>query len=65
MTCVHHFIIDEPNGPTSKGKCKKCGLESEFPNSVDYQDWCTWRDLPDKEEARTDAAFAEIIALGE
>ena len=27
--CQHHWIIDTPNGPTSQGKCKKCGISHE------------------------------------
>ena len=34
--CVHHFLLEPPNGPTSKGVCKKCGLEREFNNSESY-----------------------------
>ncbi len=30
--CVHHWIIDTPEGPTSLGQCKKCGLAREFCN---------------------------------
>ena len=31
-TCVHHWLIEEANGPTSNGRCKKCGAERTFPN---------------------------------
>lgn len=30
--CVHHWIINEPDGPTSEGVCKKCGAKKLFPN---------------------------------
>ncbi len=30
--CYHHWIIESPNGPTSKGVCKYCGAEREFSN---------------------------------
>lgn len=33
MSCVHHWVIDPPNGPTSVGVCKNCGEEREFPNA--------------------------------
>jgi len=33
-TCVHHWMIESPNGPVSKGKCEKCGEERMFLNSV-------------------------------
>lgn len=34
MTCCHHFLIAFPQGPRSKGRCKRCGEEREFLNSV-------------------------------
>tara|TARA_B100001146_G_C15835496_1_gene286892 strand:+ start:269 stop:532 length:264 start_codon:yes stop_codon:yes gene_type:complete len=34
-----HWIIEPPNGPTSIGKCKKCGTEREFRNSFEYNTW--------------------------
>lgn len=33
-----HFIIATPNGVTSRGVCKRCGVERQFPNAG--------RDLP-------------------
>ena len=24
--CMHHWVIDQPNGPTSEGICKICGM---------------------------------------
>ena len=33
-TCVHHWMIESPRGPTSKAKCKKCGVEREFANFI-------------------------------
>jgi len=36
--CIHHFRIALPNGPTSAGRCLKCGLVRQFANySVDMQ----------------------------
>jgi len=31
--CQHHWIIDQPNGPTSWGECKHCGSRREFLNN--------------------------------
>ncbi|KKN75241.1 hypothetical protein LCGC14_0382400 [marine sediment metagenome] len=31
--CVHHFIIEEPRGPISIGKCQICGEKREFANA--------------------------------
>jgi hypothetical protein len=33
--CMHHWIIEPPDGPTSKGYCKYCGAVAEFFN--DYR----------------------------
>jgi hypothetical protein len=33
--CVHHWILDAPNGATVKGICKKCGAEREFSSLCD------------------------------
>ena len=31
-TCRHHWIIETPSGPFSKGVCKLCGEEKDFEN---------------------------------
>ena len=32
--CQHHWLIDPPTGGSvSKGKCRSCGEERDFPNS--------------------------------
>lgn len=38
-TCVHHWVIDPPEGPVSRGVCKKCGAVQEFPNYFPYSKW--------------------------
>lgn len=30
--CCHHWLIEAPNGPMSKGICKYCSEEREFSN---------------------------------
>lgn len=30
--CAHHWDIETPAGPTSRGRCRHCGLEREFVN---------------------------------
>ena len=37
--CVHHWVIDPPNGAVSQGRCKVCGEEKEFRNSFEYSSW--------------------------
>lgn len=39
VDCVHHWVIDPPNGAVSKGRCKACGEEKEFRNSFEYSSW--------------------------
>ena len=31
---AHHWIIEEPTGPVSKGVCKLCGASQEFSNRI-------------------------------
>ena len=31
--CKHHFLLEDADGPTSVGICKKCGERREFSNS--------------------------------
>ena len=33
--CAHYWVIDSPNGITSTGRCKRCGLVKEFYNDFD------------------------------
>ncbi|MBF6601214.1 MAG: hypothetical protein IVW36_11965 [Dehalococcoidia bacterium] len=42
--CAHHWVIASPNGETSRGRCKRCGTEKEFPNSAEDGLW--ERDVP-------------------
>ena len=35
--CRHHWLIEPPSGPTSHGRCKRCGEERYFINST--ADW--------------------------
>jgi hypothetical protein len=37
--CVHHWIIDAPNGRESVGSCKHCGVTKEFSNSTESVMW--------------------------
>ena len=33
--CIHFWIIEFHEGPVSTGKCKRCGIEKRFFNSLD------------------------------
>jgi len=37
--CMHHWVIESPEGPTSRGECKLCGASDEFKNYVPYPSW--------------------------
>ena len=40
VPCPHHWIIEKPDGPVSTGRCRMCGEEREFSNSVEtYGGW--------------------------
>ena len=34
--CAHHWVIESPAGPTSRGCCTLCGAENDFPNYAQY-----------------------------
>lgn len=38
LLCVHVWDIDQANGPTSKGTCKRCGEAREFLNAIPEDD---------------------------
>ena len=39
VECRHHWRIASPNGATSRGVCKRCGAERDFPNSTNESVW--------------------------
>lgn len=38
---AHHWVIDEPGGPVSAGRCKYCGATKPFKNWVEEADFLT------------------------
>lgn len=66
--CVHHWMIEPPNGPLSKGTCRKCNAEAMFPNNVvgisawwDLADMASKRRFEAKErKTRMDFALSSI-----
>ena len=46
----HRWVIDEPNGPVSRGRCKVCRIERDFKN------WLAESDFTTNEEYRQAAA---------
>jgi hypothetical protein len=39
QSCRHHWIIETPNGATSRGFCKRCGSAKRFPNAAEDARW--------------------------
>ena len=33
-SCKHHWLIEPPTGPASRGECRHCGAERIFMNST-------------------------------
>jgi len=33
--CIHSWVIESPNGATSRGVCKKCYKTKRFPNGLE------------------------------
>ncbi len=48
--CMHHWLIESPNGPVSVGVCKICGEKGEFKNSIQGSGWD--RENPQSKRAR-------------
>ncbi len=38
-TCVHHWLIEAPNGRESVGRCSRCGTAKSFTNSTEAVMW--------------------------
>lgn len=37
--CAHHWVIETPSGPLSKGVCRICGMEKKFQNYLENSVW--------------------------
>ena len=37
--CEHFWMIESPNGPTSKGSCRVCGETRDFVNYLESSAW--------------------------
>ena len=53
--CCHYWIIEPPQGPTSRGVCKFCGAVKEF-DSYGPESWSLWD--------RDTSASAEPLGAG-
>lgn len=56
--CVHHWIIEEPNGKMSEGQCIDCGGKKQFLNS--QEDWL--RD--DEDESTVSSSWRTVGSFG-
>jgi hypothetical protein len=52
--CIHHWIIDPPSGPTSKGRCKRCGEKRTFANTIIDNHMGDWSRIAQARDNRTD-----------
>jgi len=39
----HHWVIEAPKGPISKGKCRFCGFTQDFDNTIAENIWSNGR----------------------
>jgi hypothetical protein len=37
--CIHHWMIETPNGRESRGVCRSCGRKRAFANSTENVMW--------------------------
>ncbi len=61
ITCAHHWVIDTPAGPLSKGRCKLCGLDREFRNSPDNAFY--WEDDASRKAAAASGVSTTAVAV--
>ena len=38
-SCRHQWLIDTPDGPSSKGVCRICGENKQFQNYIEGSTW--------------------------
>ena len=60
--CNHHWLIESPDGPTSKGRCKHCGAVKEFSNYLPYSSWTEEKTTARKRSRRNGEEQGEPLA---
>lgn len=50
LPCRHHWVIETPHGPLSRGVCRLCGVVREFKN---FWDDVAGGDVPWRERLET------------
>lgn len=58
--CIHHWIIEIPNGPKSNGICKKCGETRVYINTFSEGVW-TEKRSPTTRTIRPDEIDLELV----
>ena len=56
VMCVHHWIIKQADGPTSEGRCKRCGERKAFANTVIDNHMGDWSKIAHARDNRKDYA---------
>lgn len=41
-SCIHHWLIDTPDGPTTHAQCKLCGAKKEFVSGLPSKKKANW-----------------------
>ena len=54
--CIHHWMIEQANGPTSKGVCRMCDLIRSFKNAVISNNGSDWSTIAAARAGRRDDA---------
>ena len=54
--CTHHWIIKRPDGPTSEGRCKRCGAKKAFANTIIDNHMGDWSRIAQARDNRKDDA---------
>ncbi|HZP57044.1 MAG TPA: hypothetical protein VFC53_05765 [Dehalococcoidia bacterium] len=71
--CVHHWVLGTPEDEVVRGRCKRCGMEREYPASLDFSGPATIVDevarpvsrpvrlVPDREPGTVVAAGSGVV----
>lgn len=56
--CVHHWLIEPPEGMESEGTCRKCGATDIFPNLIPLE-------VLDKLQSKNNHIFPHFPGMGD
>ena len=63
--CKHHWLIESPQGPVSRGICQLCDATREFKNYIDAISWGEESSQPAANYATADASSDSSDDLSE